>query len=185
MKSVKERLDALRSLIQTPEFLQGKGLSNEVNIRMFCYDPKEEMPVRYFTRKLLQDRNLSCRLIHRDLYQIFLSICRDKRILDKIPALEEKRGKKFLLTQLQRMANNEVFAKKIQYPDHQPGDVVLITGVGAVYPFIRIHSLLDAIQPFLSDVPVVVLYPGTFDGRYVKLFNRLKPNAYYRAFNIV
>ena len=36
-----ERLDNLRSLIITPEFLEGKGLSNEVNIRIFCYDPKD------------------------------------------------------------------------------------------------------------------------------------------------
>ena len=185
MKSIKKRLDALRSLIQTPEFLEGRGLSNEVNIRIFCYDPKEEMTVRYFCQRLLQDRNLSCRLIHYNLYQVFLDICWDKRILDKIPDLEEKRGKNFLLNQLQRMVNNETFAKKTQYPDHQTGDVVMITGVGAAYPFIRVHALLDAIQPFLSDVPVVVMYPGTFDGRYIKLFNRLKPNAYYRAFNIV
>ena len=91
MKSIKKRLDALRSLIQTPEFLEGRGLSNEVNIRIFCYDPKEEMTVRYFCQRLLQDRNLSCRLIHYNLYQVFLDICRDKRILDKIPDLEEKR----------------------------------------------------------------------------------------------
>lgn len=39
MSELMERLDNLRALIQTPEFLEGKGLSNEVNIRIFCYDP--------------------------------------------------------------------------------------------------------------------------------------------------
>ena len=34
------------------DFLEGKGLSNEVNIRIFCYDPKDEMAVRYFIEKL-------------------------------------------------------------------------------------------------------------------------------------
>ena len=38
-----ERLDNLRALIQEPDFLAGKGLSNEVIIRIFCYDPKDEM----------------------------------------------------------------------------------------------------------------------------------------------
>ena len=49
MSDLMERLDSLRALIQEPEFLEGKGLSNEVNIRIFCYDPKDEMAVRYFT----------------------------------------------------------------------------------------------------------------------------------------
>ena len=45
MSSINERLDSLRSEIQTKEFLEGKGLSNEVNIRIFCYDPKDEIIV--------------------------------------------------------------------------------------------------------------------------------------------
>ena len=31
MSEIKERLDKVRALIQEPEFLEGKGLSNEVN----------------------------------------------------------------------------------------------------------------------------------------------------------
>ena len=50
---------------------------------------------------------------------------------------------------------------------------------------LEIHSLLEALQPHFSDVPILVMYPGEFDGRHVKLFNRLQPNDYYRAFNVV
>lgn len=49
----------------------------------------------------------------------------------------------------------------------------------------RIHALLSALQNYLNDKPIVVLYPGTFDGHYVKLFNMLKANEYYRAFNMI
>ena len=42
MSDIKERLDILRGNIQEEDFLLGKGLSNEVNIRMFCYDAKDE-----------------------------------------------------------------------------------------------------------------------------------------------
>ena len=41
MSDIKERLDKVRALIQEPEFLEGKGLSNDVNIRIFCYEPGE------------------------------------------------------------------------------------------------------------------------------------------------
>ena len=147
MSELMERLDNLRAMIQTPEFLEGKGLSNEVNIRIFCYDPKDEMAVRHFTEKLVSDRELSCRLIEYNLYDIFLSICDEKRITDRIPAQEEKKGSRFIADQMTRMANNVAFIKKMQYEPQKPGDVILITGVGAAFPFIRVHSLLDAMQP--------------------------------------
>ncbi len=185
MSEINERLDSLRGLVQSQEFLEGKGLSNEVNIRIFCYDPKDEMAVRHFTEKLVTDQSLNCHLIEYNLYKVFLSICDDKRITDRIPGQEEKKGKQFILDQMTRMANNVAFIGKMQYEPHQPGDVILVTGVGEAFPFIRVHSLLDAMQPHFSDVPILVMYPGTFDGRYVKLFDKLEPNPYYRAFNIV
>ena len=74
---------------------------------------------------------------------------------------------------------------KIQYEPHELGDVLMLTGVGEVFPFMRIHTLLEALQPYFSDVPILVMYPGEFDGRHVKLFNRLTPNDYYRAFNVI
>ncbi|MCI8284120.1 MAG: DUF1788 domain-containing protein [Firmicutes bacterium] len=185
MKKINERLDSLRNLIQSKEFLEGRGLSNEVNIRIFCYDPKDEMMIRCFTDNLITDQSLSCNLIEYNLYKVFISICEDKRIIDKIPVQEEKKGKQFILNQMMRIANNIAFVEKMQYEPHKSGDVILITGVGEAFPFIRVHSLLDAMQPYFSDVPILVMYPGTFDGRCVKLFDKLKPNAYYRAFNII
>lgn len=185
MENLMERLDKLRTLIQEPDFIEGKGLSNEVNIRIFCYDPKDEMTVRHFTEKLVSDQHLKCNLIEYDLYKVFLSICDDKRITDRIAGQEEKKGKEFILNQMKRMASNTAFIKKMQYEPHEPGDVIMITGVGEAFPFIRVHAILDAMQPYFSDVPILVMYPGTFDGHYVRLFDKLPANPYYRAFNIV
>ena len=92
MSNITERLDNLKKTIQEDDFLQGKGLSNEVNIRMFCYNVKEEMAVRYFTEHLSND-DLTCNVQIVDLYETFLSICEDKRILDRIPQLEQRKGK--------------------------------------------------------------------------------------------
>ena len=60
-----------------------------------------------------------------------------------------------------------------------------MSGVGDVFPYMRVFMLLEAMQPYFSDIPILVLYPGLFDGRYLKLFNCLPPHPYYRAFNIV
>ena len=184
MAKISERLDNLKSMIQDSDFLEGKGLSNEVNIRIFCYDPKEEMAVRHFTEQL-KNETLNCHVIQYDLYEVFLDILRDKRVLDKVESLEEKRGKDFIKKQFDKSCDAKTFAMKLNYPDHHEDDVVILSGVGKVFPFMRIHSLLEAMQPLFTDVPIVVLYPGEFDGHYVRLFNRLRKNEYYRAFKSI
>ena len=185
MDELKERLDNLRVLIQKSEFLEGKGLSNEVNIRIFCYAPADEMLVRHFVEQIMTDQSMNCHLIEYNLYHVFLSICEDRRIIKAIPALEEKKGKEFIRDQLSRMANNTAFVNKIKYEPHEAGDVILITGVGDAFPFIRVHVLLNAMQPEFPDVPILVFYPGNYDGRDVQLFQCLKKNPYYRAFNVI
>lgn len=184
MANISGRLDQLKKVIQEEDFLQGRGLSNEVNIRMFCYNPKEEMAVRYFVEHL-DNKNLACNVQIVDLYETFLSICEDKRILSRIPQLEKRRGKDFLEKQLEKTCDAEVFAHKIINDFDDTNDLMLISGVGKVFPFMRVHALLNTLQEDFNNKPIVVLYPGTFDGHYVKLFNQLKPNEYYRAFNLI
>lgn len=183
MADIKVRLDNLRVHIQTSEFLEGKGLSNEVNIRIFCYDAEDEMTVRQFVEQITTDQNIVCNLIECNLYETFLSLCDDIDITDAIPEMEEADGKEFLLEQLHSAIGEGEFIEKIQYASHELGDVLMLTGVGDVFPFMRVHSLLEALQPHFSDIPILVMYPGTFDGSYVRLFDKLTPNPYYRAFN--
>lgn len=183
MANIKERLDNLRIHIQEPEFLEGKGLSNEVNIRIFCYDAEDEMTVRQFIEQITTDQTIACHLVECNLYETFLALCDDIDITDAIPEMEEEDGKEFLLEQLHSAIGEGEFIEKMQYEPHCPGDILMLTGVGDVFPFMRVHSLLEALQPHFSDIPILVMYPGTFDGSYVRLFDKLTPNPYYRAFN--
>lgn len=185
MVNIDERLDRVRQLLNDPDFLEGNGLSNEVNIRICCYDAIDEMRVRHFVNRIMKDQSLPCRLIENNLYEIFLSICEDKRILSRMDAMEEKNGKEYLQKQIEKAVPVQKYVDKIC--DHTPekGDVILLTGVGDVFPFMRIHMLLEALQPRVGGVPILVMYPGAFDGRHVKLFDRLPASPYYRAFNVI
>ena len=187
MSNIFERLDKLKIQIQDEDFQKGNGLSNEVNIHIFCYDPKDEMAVRYFTEQLVSDQDINCHVIEKNLYKILLKLCEDKRLLDKIPKLEETKGSKFILDNVRgRSASAKNFVDEICKDGFKTGDVLLITGVGEAYPFIRSHEILNTIQPKeLNNIPIVVLYPGSFDGRDVYLFNRLPKQDYYRAFNAI
>lgn len=185
MADIKERLDLLKQTIQEDDFLQGKGLSNEVNIRMFCYNPKDEMVVRDFTERL-KSQQLKCNVQIVDLFELLIDICKEKRILDRIPKLEAKKGQERIEQYFKKNCNEEKFSYEIMNQLDENSDLILITGVGKVYPFLRAHNLLNTLQEKNEQKkPIVVLYPGAYDGHYVKLFNQLNQNEYYRAFNII
>lgn len=186
MDKLTERLDKLRSLVQDRDFLEGKGLSNEVNIRIFCYEPEEEMAVRHFVEQLMADEDAGRHIWVSDLYEVFLEICQDMGILDSIPDMESEEGSAYTLEQIHCAIGEDAFIEKLQEKAASRSyDVLMMTGIGDVFPFMRVHKMLEAMQPYFSDKPILVLYPGKFDGSALKLFNRLSPNAYYRAFSVI
>ncbi len=185
MKDTAKGLDKVRELLASREFLEGTGLSNEVNIRIFCYDAKDEMAVRSFVEQLKTDQSLPCRLIVHNLYEVFLSICEDMDILDAIPEMEQQDGSAFLLEQLHSAIGEDAFIQKMKPDEPRDNDILLLSGVGEVFPFVRMHKLLEALQPHYPNTPILVMYPGEFDKHSLRLFNKLPPNDYYRAFNVV
>ena len=181
------RCDVLRERLCQQDFLENKGLGNEIVFFTFCYDASLELQMRAFVADLAADSakgTLPCNLVVRNLYDIFLEILEKKRILAAIPKQEAKRGSDHQLKQLGKIATPEAFAEALDYEPHQAGDVLLLVGVGEIYPFLRVHTLLDNMHVAFSDVPVVVMYPGRFNGQSFSLFDRIDDGNYYRAFDI-
>ena len=185
MNHIIDQLHEVQKRFSDEVFLSNKGLSNEVGIHVFCYDPKEEMLVSSFFSDLIQGENQPFRLKECDLYRIFLQICEEKRILKSIPAMEKKKGSEYLLRQLQKAILPEEFVERMQYEPHEHGDILLITGVGKEYRFLRSHNILDNLQHIFADIPVVLLYPGTYNGQELSLFDEFQDGNYYRAFNMI
>lgn len=182
-----ERSANLQERLADADFLANRGLGNEVGFHIFCYDPSRELEARSLARSLMADSEsgkLPCRIVHRNLYDLMLGICEQRRILDRIPEMEMRRGSDVLLKQLARTASPEALAEALDYGPHEPGDVLLITGVGEIYPVMRLHSLLNNMHVAYSDIPVVVFYPGRFTGQSFSLFGLLDDGNYYRAFEI-
>lgn len=188
MSEIVARLDALREKLSDEAFLSNKGLSNEVGLYIFAHQPSEELAVRYFVQDLLERQEqggLPYRIVHFDLYEIMLEICRERRILDRIPQMEMQRGQEFILKQIQKIAPPEAYVAHMKYNDHRHGDVVFITGVGRVFPYMRSHNILNNLQHVFDDVPVVLFYPGEYTGQSLTLFGKLFDDNYYRAFNLL
>lgn len=134
MGNIKQELDRIRDRISDPSFLANKGLSNEVGIHVFCYDPADEIIVRDFIVRLKEEKGTPYHIKECDLYEIFLKLLEDKRVLKSVDALEERRGKDYLLDQLQKIATPEALLEYMKYEPHEYGDVLFLTGVGKIYP---------------------------------------------------
>lgn len=188
MKNIHARLDALREKFSDESFLSNRGLSNEVGLYIFAYHPDEEMIVRDFVQTLenqCANEHLPWRVRVFDLYEILLDICRERRILDRIPQMERQRGQEFILAQIQRIAPPQAYIERMRYDHHRHGDVIVLTGIGRVFPYMRSHNILNNLQHVFDDIPLVLLYPGEYDGQSLILFERFTDDNYYRAFNIV
>lgn len=185
MTTIMQQLDKIKDRISDPNFLANKGLSFEVGIHVFTYAPEHELIVRDYINRLVHTPSDDFRIIQCDMYKIFLEILEEKRVLSTVPGLEEKKGKDYLLAQLQKVATQEAFLAKMKYEPHQPGDVMILTGIGNVYPFMRSHKMLDSMQQVFADIPILMFYPGEFTGQSLTLFNKFHDGNYYRAFNLL
>lgn len=178
------RCARLRAHLADPDFLANRGLGNEVGIYTLCYDPALEIEARDFVRRL-KGEDLPCRIVEHNLYDLMLARLEERRLLGRMDAYEHKRGREWIAGQIANLCPANMYAERIAAAPREPGDVILVTGIGEVYPFLRLHDLLDSIQPLVHDVPIVALYPGRFDGRDLQLFGRLEDEHYYRAFDLV
>ncbi len=62
---------------------------------------------------------------------------------------------------------------------------MFITGVGKTWPVIRSHTILNSLHSAIDDVPVIMFFPGMYDGFELKLFDEIKDDNYYRAFKLI
>ena len=72
---------------------------------------------------------------------------------------------------------------EVARPDQH--DLVIVSGVGSVWPLLRTHSLLNNLHAVMDKTPLVIFYPGRYDGQSLRLFGKLKSTNYYRAFKLV
>lgn len=187
MSNLNARLDKIIPKIKEDKFIEGRGLGNEISFYVFDYEPEGELVVRAYIKHIKREfdyEGTNRRIIEFDLYKMLIEITKEKRIFDRIFEMEERQGKDALFKALTTFAKPDVFLQKIkeQMQDH---NVVFITGVGKVYPFVRSHNILNNLQEVLDKTPVIMFFPGQYDGQSLQLFSRFKDDNYYRAFRLI
>lgn len=186
-----ERLAQAESIIRKPAFRQNKGLGNEVGYYIFAYNAAQELSVRewvsYIENKYASGAE-GFKVVVFDLYDIVIDILQEKGYLEKCYEFEQKKGfdriTKAVGNTLRITAqDNLVIAHILEHTPDQ--SVVFLTGIGKCYPLLRSHTVLNNLHQVLDNVPVVLFYPGKYDGQELILFGEIKDDNYYRAFKLV
>ncbi|CAM3140275.1 DUF1788 domain-containing protein [Filibacter tadaridae] len=191
MMSIQERLDAILPKIMSPTFRDSKGMGNEVGYHIFDYDPIHEMLVQdhiLYMKEQVNGKRNGLTIREFDLYEVTIEILVQKGYLQKNFNMEKKKGSDFVLNATQKVLrltlNNDLVIEYIANRI-QPNDIVFLTGVGKVFPIIRSHTILNNIHKAVDQLPVVMFFPGQYDGQTLMLFNELKDDNYYRAFPLI
>ena len=191
--SIQQRLSHLKETINSQDFLANRGLGNEVGYYIFDYNPKDELFVREYIRNLSKNNSpqLDGYTIQVfNLYELMMSYIEEKNYTKLIAKMEEKHDILFVASRVNRLLkmedfdDNEMYFTKYITERIVDNAVVILTGVGEIYPLVRAHSVLNKMHLVFTKSPVIMMYPGEYDRLRLTILDTKKDNNYYRAFRI-
>lgn len=182
-----ENFKTIFEVTASKEFLNMEGLNGEVPFWIAPYDiqlqDQADTEINHLTKKL---NNNGVTVLVLDLFEISVRLLEDNIGLDKMFMVEKKKSKDKFKKALQSTLNlHERFIPFISNTvKKEEPQILILKGVGSVYPFIRSHNVLNNLQSAITTIPTLMFFPGEYNGKALNLFGDLKDDNYYRAFNI-
>ncbi len=188
-EKLKARLNGIIDRITSPAFLTSSGLGNEIEFYVFDYPPEEELEVRRYVQFILESlpkKHPDLKVAHINLFQLVIDYLKERKLYDRALEVQRTKGDDALRKALKGPLDEGRIARAfIEAAGPASHDLVIMTGVGSAWPLLRSHTLLNNLHPLMNGTPLVVFYPGIYDGERLSLFGRLGDNNYYRAFRLV
>lgn len=191
-KPMQERFQHLFTVISGQRFLKKQGLGNEVPFFICPFKPEESVEMERLQHQLVNRlEQAGIRVLEINLYDLSIEILQHRDIWKNLLDMEESVSKDQLKELLQGVLDPEAhlipaIATKMASADF---DVLFLSGVGEVFPYIRSHNVLNNLQSTAKDKPTIMFFPGVYahspeSGASLNLFAKLHDDKYYRAFNI-
>jgi hypothetical protein len=191
-KPMNERLQHLFNVVSGRRFLEKRALNGEIPFYVCAYPPEESVEMERLQRQLVNRlEHIGVKVLDINLYDLSIEILKERGIWEQILDMEQSVSREELNELLQGVLDPEAnlvpaIAKKLAANDF---DVLFLTGVGAVFPYIRSHNVLNNLQSSAKERPTVIFFPGTYQhceesGASLNLFGKLHDDKYYRAFDI-
>ncbi len=191
--NAKELLDHLFNTISSKQFLSMQGLNNEVPFFICPYNSEQAVDMKRLYSQLCKKLDQkSIKVLEINLYDLCIEILSDRNLLHRIFEKEHSMPKRQIRETLKNTLDPErhlvpLISAKI---DKNEFDVLFLTGIGEVFPYIRSHNVLNNLQSSAKEKPTVMFFPGSYQhelatGASLDLFGKLQDDKYYRAFNIL
>lgn len=186
-----DKVDAIWDRISSKDFLENKGVANEVRYYVFDYEACDEQIMRQKIKDLIDRNNPDLdgfRIVEYDIYQMIIDILEDRGYIDKCIRFEKEKGREYLYKAVSKLlrltTDNNLIVNRIveNTPEHS---VVFLTGIGKAYPFVRAHNVLNNLHQVFDKTPVVMFYPGNWNGQSLSLYGTISDGNYYRAFPLI
>jgi len=192
-KNLHECYKHLLSVIASRGFLANEGLNNDVPFHICPYEPLIQNDVTQMIKQLKNDlSNKDVTALEINLYDLVIEILKAEGDWEWILENESKMSRDELKEELQGVLDIETvitpaIAGRMKEEEHK---VMLLTGIGEVFPYIRSHNILNNLQKYAKEKPTLMFFPGEYQhslesGASLVLFGELQDDKYYRAFNIL
>lgn len=189
---INERYEHLYNVMSSQKFKNKEGLGNEVPFFICPFRPKEYEQIDKMKSQLFNKLNeTGSMVLEINLYDIAVNILNTNDDFEFLLKEEKNMTKDRLKEELQSVLDIEtVFMQEIaSIMQNSTFDIMFITGVGEVFPYIRSHNILNNLQKVARVNPTVMFFPGDYkhsleSGASLELFELLRDDKYYRAFNI-
>lgn len=187
-----EAFNLLSTVMKQRSFLDKEGLGNEVPFFIYDYAPKfanemEKLPEQ-LEKELAKE---SIRLISIGLYDLSIELIENRGIWEQLIESEADLSKGELLELLQGVldVDSHIVPAIEERLDNQAFDILCLHQIGAVFPYIRSHTILNNLQRVMKSKPTLILFPGEYshsnlEGSKLSIFGVVTDDNYYRAFNI-
>lgn len=187
IESIHRTFKHIHQVMSSNSFLNMDALNGELPFWIAPYEISSqdlvEQEIKNLKAKL---ENSGIRTLLIDLFELSCTLIDDNIGLNEIFDLELEMDKTDFKDAIQSTINiHERFIPAIvEQVDFIKPNILLIKGIGAVYPFIRSHIILNNLQSAVKNIPTVMFFCGVYNGQSLNLFGTLKDDNYYRAFNI-
>ena len=183
----------LLAVLSGERFLKMEGLANEIPFFIYPYEPEHALDVTRGKNRIknrLAGKGIGVREIN--LYDLSVGLLKQRGDWDEVLEVEPELDKAEFTEMLQSMLNPQQHLAPAIRDQLAEGefDIVFLTGIGEVFPYIRSHNVLNNLQSVLGGTPMLMFFPGRYEqsdtlGSSLVLFGRLKDDQYYRAKNIL
>lgn len=183
----------LFAVLSGERFLKMEGLSNEVPFFIYPFEPEHALDVakaRQRVKNRLANKGIEVREIN--LYELSIEILEERGDWGEVIEVEPELDKAEFTEVLQSMLSPQQHLAPAISAKLADGefDIVFLTGIGEVFPYIRSHNVLNNLQSVVVGKPMLMFFPGRYEqsdtlGSSLVLFGMLKDDQYYRAKNIL